>query len=53
MKETTFLLALALGTLATHGGAALAQTDSYPNKPIRLVVGFAPGGAADYVARAV
>ena len=32
-------------------GAAFAQS-SYPNKPIKLVVGFAPGGAADTVARA-
>ena len=32
------------GLLATHG-SALAQ--AWPNKPIRLIVGFAPGGAAD------
>lgn len=30
-----------------------AQSSTYPNKPIRFLVGFAPAGAADYVARVI
>ena len=38
---------------ATLSQNAQAQYGVYPAKPVKLIVGFAPGGAADYVARSV
>ena len=40
---------LAVALLLAAAGALQAQ--SFPNRPIKLVVGFAPAGAADFVAR--
>jgi tripartite-type tricarboxylate transporter receptor subunit TctC len=43
--------ALAVLALAIFSANAWAQ--AYPNKPIRLVVGFTPGGVSDVLARAL
>lgn len=39
--------------LATLPLPALAQTTDYPNKPIRIIVPFSPGGAVDGPMRAI
>ncbi len=50
MNKRDFLGAAVLGSL---GVRAWGQNAAYPARPIRLVVGFTPGGAADYVARVI
>src|SRR3954465_12178354 len=45
-------LALVAALLAATSTAALSQS-TYPNKPIRILVGFAPGGPSDIISRVV
>jgi tripartite-type tricarboxylate transporter receptor subunit TctC len=45
------LLRLILAVVLLFAGAAAAHAQGYPNRPIRLLVGYPPGGAVDLIAR--
>lgn len=54
MLNRRTLIAAAMTALAgLYAIPTLAQTVGYPNKPIRLIVPFAPGGTTDLVARTI
>jgi tripartite-type tricarboxylate transporter receptor subunit TctC len=46
-----FLSASALALACLFAGAVQAQ--NYPSRPVRMIVPFGPGGASDFVARAI
>ncbi|MCX7367075.1 MAG: tripartite tricarboxylate transporter substrate binding protein [Alphaproteobacteria bacterium] len=52
MKRRNALALLGSAPLALRSGTTRAQ-DSYPNRPVRLVVPFGPGGSGDIVSRIV
>src|SRR4051812_450636 len=54
-QRFTNVVTAALGSalLLLLGAAAFAQDANYPNRPVIMIVPFAPGGASDFVARTI
>src|SRR5438105_2310964 len=46
-------LQLAAGAVALPALSRIASAQAYPARPVRIILGFAPGGAADASARVI
>jgi len=51
--KTTKLPGIAIAVMLALAAAGTVNAQAYPSKPVRLLVGFAPGGGVDVTARIV
>ena len=51
MVQHRFLISAVLFVASVAAVPAFAQTESYPSRPVRMVIPFAPGGASDFIGR--
>ena len=52
MNKHIFISIVIGFTVAVFSGAAISQVN-YPTRPIKIIVGYAPGGATDIIARVI
>lgn len=53
LKRRDFLISAAMCVGAAFASSALFAANDYPNRPIKLIVPFAPGGGVDVFARLI
>ena len=53
MQRNHFIRAAMLGAAVALAGAPASAEDAYPSRPVKIIIGFAPGSGTDVTARII